>query len=51
MSAYHLHAITPALILQAVLYAPVTVGMNWLLMEDLVMVGSSSDLLCLINHM
>ena len=39
MSVYHLHAITHVLILRAVLYAPVTMGMNWLLMEDIVMVG------------
>ena len=39
MNVYHLHAITHVLILRAVLYAPVTMGMNWLLMEDIVMVG------------
>ena len=48
MNAHHLHATTHVLTLLVVLYAPVTVGMNWLLMEGLAMVSSynSDFVLC-----
>ena len=45
MSVYHLHVDTPVPTLLVVLSAPVTVGMSWLLMEDLAMVGIFSYLL------
>ena len=41
MNAHHLHATTHVLTILVVLCAPVTVGMNWLLMEGLAMVSYS----------
>ena len=39
MSAYHLHVDTPVLTLWVVLYAPVIMGMYWIVMDYLVMVS------------